>query len=1130
MVSCLVAGIACTSAWAELPPRLQQRDRRDRMFPELLIESDGRRGTCDVLTFTGDGKHLLAAGDDKVVRIWEYRDGQIHPQSMKVLRWAVWRELRGAIYALAVSPNPQGRRVAIGGLGVKTTAAAVINRLTGEVLSTIYANDHPAAPKGHFGSVRAIAYSPRGERIAFGSADGSVWLWRPEGEGKEQLMWLGRHRPPPKKMFNRVRFLHFQNERRLLSVAQSGEVIQWELVAEGAKSHPLKPLEVVGDSIHDVILSPDGRWLAARAMKTPDILVRSFDGERKDIKLEGYDVASGLAFDPSGRRLAVGVRSFVRKTDGFLLWSDDRILLYDLGQDKPTVGATLPHAGRVDVLAFHPDGQHLAVAGGDNQEVTLWDLGPPPKKSTLLLGAGRGIWNVALSKDGRYLKFKTRRDPEAKHPNQRGQGDGTIFDLEKRRWSTTPDDFIPSPRPEKPGSWKVKPDSNPYIWYVVCPDKNIKHWLPLDSERDGMPRCYAFLPRAEGQPVRLAVGHYNGVSVFEVTEARAKRIWLGMGHEGEVMSLAVSDKGDWLVSASDDQTISAWSLLGRSELGARLEIEGECLLVKHVDLFSPAWESGLVVEDRIVGLWEGDKVIFHHPSAGNAARTGSVEKCLQKLKNPEPGQALILEVERGDGKGIQLFTTVHRRPLWRFFPTPDKEWVLWMWGHHYYDTSNNGDRYIGWQLNNRDDVKKTPSFYRAEQFRKPFYKPVVIDKLLENRDIRQALDESGADLKKPPKFGDFDSVIVRIDPTQQQVKDTDVKVNLQIEPRIENPNYAPKRAELWVNDHRLKVWKLNGEAFRATWTIQQEKLRDGDNDVVLQCYNQVEGGDEGRLEAPARVRFNRDRAAIQCNLHGLVVGINDYSRSRPNARGKPLLGNLHTAFRDMEAIRKAWLSQQGGELYAKVDIDLLPKKDGKVDRETILKSLQGLAAKVGPNDCVFVFLSGHGVLLGPKGQETFAFCCPDFDLHEANTTSISARELYEALADIPCRKVVFLDVCHSGEVVRPVRDLTPGGRGPIILAACDSGESSYEPLEPKEGKDRQHSYFVAALLEAMGEGFPCADRDGNDLLDAREIHQYLLDRLPELMKADKVTQTPTCSSLHLESNALLSRSSRTGNK
>jgi hypothetical protein len=53
---------------------------------------------------------------------------------------------------------------------------------------------------------------------------------------------------------------------------------------------------------------------------------------------------------------------------------------------------------------------------------------------------------------------------------------------------------------------------------------------------------------------------------------------------------------------------------------------------------------------------------------------------------------------------------------------------------------------------------------------------------------------------------------------------------------------------------------------------------------------------------------------------------------------------------------------------------LLPgRKDGKVDHQTILKHFQDLAEKAGPDDQVFVFLAGHGMVLGSEDKGAFAF-------------------------------------------------------------------------------------------------------------------------------------------------------------
>jgi WD40 repeat protein len=1123
MIGCLAAGIACSSASTQTPPNLQQSDRRARMFPELVVESGGRRGSCDVLTFTADGKHLLATGDDKVVRIWEYRDGRIAPESMKVLRWPVWREQFGPIYALAVSPDPQGRHVAIGGLGTYPTSIAVLNRQSGEILHLVHAID-PAQPNNYFGGVWAIAFSPRGDRIAFGSADGSVWLWQP---GAAPPQRLGQHPPRADGGLNKIRLVRFLRDRELLSVAQSGEVFRWDLTAKPPSPRKEDILDGIEDTVFEVKMSGDGKWLAATATKRPLIAVRSLDGEQsKDITLKESSCAVSLAFDADVRRLAVGIRPSPGNWGGFHLDLDEQICVYDLSANEAVLKQRLPHSWHVDALAFHPDGRHLGVAGGDNHEVKLWDLKQTKEPVSVLSGVGSGLWSVALGKkNGRsYLAFQTQRERQPKHPNQRGCGPWKVFDLDLRQLRSAPADFTPSPPRSELQGWRVKPDpnDNPYVWYVENADMEIRHKLALNKDIEQRPSCFTFLPGTQEQAVRLAVGHYWGVSVYEVTARAMRRLWMGVGHQGDVLAVAASPDGDWLVSASTDQTISAWSLHdwpSGSALGATFRSdETGRVFVKKVDLYSPAWEAGLAAQDEVVQLMVGPKRIFRRPDAGGPELPcGSADACREALRAAKPGETLSFRIKRpGNAKVVKRLSTLKRRPLWRFFPTLSNEWVLWMWGHHYYDTSTNGDSYLGWQVNKGANLEKTPSFYRAEQFRELFYNPAVIDNLLTRRDVRKALEVSGAS-PEPPNFAKFESVRVGIKPNIRAKGD--VELSLEIEPNTQNPDYAPVQAELWLNDYRIKSWQLDGQGFHRTLTIKGDQLREGDNDLVLQCYNKKAGSlSRGRLEATARVHCERPQPRRK--LYGLVVGINDYSRSAPNEDGERL-HDLKTPLRDVAAIRQAWMDQED-LLYSKVDIALLPGKEGKADRKTILDKLKKLAQKVGPDDHLFVFFAGHGWVVGHKGETVPAFCCPDFDLNKLDTTSIRARELYEVLADIPCRKVVFLDICRSGGFVRPVRDLTPGGRGPTILAACDRGESSYEdPI--KLG----HSLFAQAILEATGERFEFADRNHDGRLDAQEVFDYASERVPELAAKLHASQTPVSFPAVLERYPLLGQAKTT---
>lgn len=70
--------------------------RRERNTPGIVLETGARTAACDVLRFSKDGKHLLAAGDDKVVRTWAVgRDGALSVDTLPTLRWPIFRESRG---------------------------------------------------------------------------------------------------------------------------------------------------------------------------------------------------------------------------------------------------------------------------------------------------------------------------------------------------------------------------------------------------------------------------------------------------------------------------------------------------------------------------------------------------------------------------------------------------------------------------------------------------------------------------------------------------------------------------------------------------------------------------------------------------------------------------------------------------------------------------------------------------------------------------------------------------------------------------------------------------------------------------------------------------------------------------
>jgi WD40 repeat protein len=1103
---------------------LAQNDqsRREYATPGLVVETGARTAACDVLTFTADGNYLLAAGDDKVVRTWKAGGRGLGPSGLPLLRWSSFRETRGNIYALALSPDDGQRYVAVagssrygGGWGV-----AVLERKTGKVKYALKPGAYDKAASS--GSVWSLAFSPSGTQLAFGTHAGDVWLWDFQRPGAAARL-LGRHGATRADgraaAYNFVRLVAFLDEERLVSVAAGGELRRWDVPAGGGQVTSRALPRFKGPPISCAAVSRDRKRLAV-GYEGYRVEVRSLPDGRAatNLWLPGGPVAQypqSLAFDAGGNRLAVGVRLVDTRAD-FLREVGDRVLIYDLRQEPPRPAAGPRPTYHAEALAFHPRQENLlAVAGGTNHEVTLWDLRGPTRRGEVV-GPGRCLWGVALAPDGRYLAFQTERDPEPAGPNRRGRGAWKFFDLRQRRWAAGKPFEPRSPR-ESAGGWHVRTcdpetpadERRADVWFVQGPGEDAPLLpLPWDA-RYSLPRCYAFLPEVEGKPVRLAVGHMFGVSIFELDGRQVRRSRLLVGHEGEVMALAVSADGKKLVSAGRDQTVSGWSLEDwryHPALGAEFFLgRNEKLLVGKVAPGSPSWEAGLSPGDELAFLAVGaEKVVFSR--AGNLAPVGGdARAALAALERPEPGKELYFAWRRpGRQQLITQHTEVADRPLWRFFATADREWVLWRWRDYYYASSTNGDFHVGWQRSG--ELDQTPDFYRAEQFRERFRRP---DK------VAQALAYWSASPEQVP-FTRIEPPRIHLDVAGKRVggevlADGDVTATVTAVPRGPLDNQKPVRVLLWVNDYQFRAWqgddlrRREDGTYRLEVTVPRGRLRAGLNLLTAQCYNH---GDLRAESRPEPVRYV-GRAAPRRDLYGLFVGVGDYRGSRPRQI------DLHSAH-DAQALRRAWQAQAGeGKMYRKARLEVLP--DRAVTPQAILGRLDALAAQVGPDDLLVLHLAGHGVGLRDlealkvpagklKGLDTFLFCCGDFDLDRPGDTTLGFGEVYRALVKLPCHKLVLLDTCRAGTAHElraaapddPIRALTRDGVGPIILAACEPHEFAQE--EDTIDRGRAYGLFAVALRRTLQEKryFDRADADPRDnTLQAGE----LVNAVRELVRA-----------------------------
>jgi eukaryotic-like serine/threonine-protein kinase len=415
---------------------------------------------------------------------------------------------------------------------------------------------------GHRASVRSVAWSPDGARLATASWDGTARVW--DAGGREMLSLHGHQ-----GQVNSVAWS--PDGTRLATAGWDGTARIWD----AARGRALRRLDGHTGRVWSVTWSPAGTWLATGGEDATARIWDAFGGcERLVLKGHAGDVVC-TAWSPDGTLLATGS-------------ADGSARIWDLSNGREPLILDGP-AGWVNSVAWSPDGTRLATGGRDGR-VKVWEAASG-REVLVLEGHAGWIHCVTWSPDGKLLAT--------------GNSDGTA-----RVWDAAigRELLILKGHPCQVNCLSWSPDGTllavgsadgtSKLWYAAVGREplafkghrskvNSVAWSP-DGTRlataswDGTAKVWDTAggrepltltgPASEVWSVawspdgtRLATGNSDGMArIWDAADGRALRAL--KGHTSRIISVAWSPDGTRLATASWDGTARVWDATVGREL------------------------------------------------------------------------------------------------------------------------------------------------------------------------------------------------------------------------------------------------------------------------------------------------------------------------------------------------------------------------------------------------------------------------------------------------------------------------------------------------------------------------------------------------------------------------------------
>jgi WD40 repeat protein len=463
-----------------------------------------------------------------------------------------------------------------------------------------------------------------------------------------------------------------------------------------------------------------------------------------------------------------------------------------------------------------------------------------------------------------------------------------------------------------------------------------------------------------------------------------------------------------------------------------------------------------------------------------------------------------------DDGTIRWYRASDGRELLAFFPLNDKKtWVLWT-PKGYYSTSPAGEAVVGWHINNGKD--READFFPLSRFREKYYRPDVIDRvpvsLDEDEALRQANAEGGrraqevsvqkmlpplVQIVSPADCTSISTTTVPVrfsvdTPSGEQV--TDIKVMVNGRPVAQSRDIVLDQGGGADRKTSSGPSARGGLAREVQVTIPSE-----DAEISIIASNRYSVSEPASVRVKWSGKAQNEEFVVKPKLYLLAIGVAKYQNL---PQEKQLVYPAKDA-RDFAETMK----RQKGKLYRDVAATVLT--DDTATRDNIVDGLEWIQKETTGKDVATIFLSGHGM---NDATGVYYFVPTNFDMQKILRTGVPYSEIKKTVSNLAGKTLVFVDTCHSGNVMGArsksladttgfVNELASAENGAVVFASATGKQYSWERPEWNNGA------FTKALIEGLNGK---ADFSGKGKISINMIDLYLSERVKELTQG---VQTPT---------------------